>query len=34
MEPRRAADAHNGDVEAQNEALEGLLTSSHRFASS
>ncbi len=25
MEPRRAWDAHNGGVEAQNEGLEGLF---------
>jgi hypothetical protein len=33
MEPWRAVDAHNGGLEAQNGALEGLLTSFCRFAS-
>jgi hypothetical protein len=27
MEPCRAVDAHNGNVEAQNKAPEGLYTS-------
>ncbi len=33
MEQWRAADAHNGGVEAQNGALEGLYTSGRQFAS-
>ncbi len=32
MEPWRAVDAHNGGVEAQNEAVKGLKTSARRFA--
>jgi hypothetical protein len=33
MEPRRAVEAHNGGVQAQNRALEDLLISGRRFAS-
>ncbi len=33
MEPWRTMDAHDGGVEAQNEALEGLKTNGRRFAS-
>ena len=33
MEPWRAVDANNGGVDAQNGAVEGLLTGGRRFAS-
>ncbi len=31
LRPNEAADAHNGGVEAQNGALEGLVADSHNF---
>jgi hypothetical protein len=33
IEPWRAKDAHNGGVEVQNGAMEGLETNGRRFAS-